>query len=79
VHVFHAAEFSFQRGGKNNDGNFRTLITQRLRYFSTELARSQVIVEYGDVDFIEMCFSFFNGGRADGFIAVAAQDRGCLL
>ena len=50
VHIFHTAEFAFQRGGKNNDWDFRPLVTQRLCHFSAELSRTQMVIEYGYIN-----------------------------
>src|SRR5579859_3132643 len=76
MHVFHAAEFSFQRGGENNDGDLRALVAQGLRHLGAELARTQVIVEHCDVNFVEVGLGFFDRGGADGLITVAAQNGG---
>jgi hypothetical protein len=79
VHVFDAAEEAIERGGEDDDGNVGAAAAEQRGYFGAELACAEVIVEDGDVDFIEELGSFFDGGGGDALVAVLAEDGGAKM
>ncbi len=74
MHIFHATEVPVQRRRKNNDRNMRASATKKSGDLSAKLASSEVVVEHGDVDFIEELRGLLDRGGRDTLIAVLAQN-----
>jgi hypothetical protein len=76
VHILDPAKAPFQGRGKDNDRYFWPPVAEISGYIGTKLPRSQVVVEYSDIDLVEELLRFSNGARGVRQIPMLAQDGG---
>src|SRR5260370_14724276 len=76
MHVFNAPELALQRGGKNDNRDLGTRLSQLFGYVSPEFPRTQMVVEHGNINCLELLFGGFDGRGSQHLVTFFTQDRG---
>jgi hypothetical protein len=76
MHVFDTAKVAVESGRENDDGDVGMTASKVGCYIGAKLSCSQVIVEDGNINFVEELGGFFDGGGWNALVAVLAEDGG---
>jgi hypothetical protein len=79
VHIFDAAEEAVERCREDDDGNVGASAAEEGSHFGSKLARSEMVVEDGNVDFVEELGRLFDGRGGDAVVPVLTQDGGAEM